>query len=56
MRLEKQKQIEDLLKVYQPSDNYENRNARMLGMAIAMLTDEQADTMVSYLEKWIGEK
>jgi hypothetical protein len=25
-------------------------------MCQAMLTDEQADTMISYLEKWIGEK
>jgi hypothetical protein len=56
MRLEKQKQIEDLLKVYEPNETYAIRSAKMLGMALAILTDEQAETMISYLQKWIEEK
>ena len=56
MNLEKQKQIEELMKVYHPEDKLDFRNARLLGMCQAMLTDEQGDTMISYLEKWIGEK
>lgn len=56
MNLEKQKEIENLISIYHPKENNSMQNARFLGMAIAMLTNEQADTMISYLEKWIEEK
>ena len=56
MNLEKQKEIESLMKVYHPSDDFSTTNARILGMCQAMLTDEQADTMISYIQRWIGEK
>mgnify|MGYP000588436418 CR=1 FL=1 len=56
MNLEKQNQIEELVKLYRPEADSTIQNASFLGMAIAMLTNEQADTMISYLEKWIGEK
>lgn len=56
MTLEKQKQIEELMNVYQPNDSHDLRNARLLGMCQAMLTDEQADIMMSYIQKWIEEK
>ena len=56
MNLEKQNKIEELIKLYRPEANLAIQNASFLGMATAMLTNEQADTMISYLEKWIGEK
>lgn len=52
MNLEKQKEIETLISTYRPN----HKDATFLGMCQAMLTDEQADTMISYLQKWIGEK
>jgi len=56
MNLEKQKQIDYLMKIYHSDENDRTRKARLLGMCQAMLTDEQADTMISYLQKWIEEK
>lgn len=56
MKLQLEKQIKELLKVRYPNERQEILDARFLGMAQAMLTDEQAETMISYLEKWIGEK
>lgn len=56
MNLEKQKTIDELLKIYHSDEDERTRRARLLGMCQAMLTDEQADTMISYLQKWIGEK
>ena len=56
MNLEKQNQIEELIKLYRPEADLTIRNASFLGMATAMLTNEQADTMISYLEKWIEVK
>lgn len=56
MNFEQQKQIEDLMKVLHPNDDLNNTNARLLGMCKAMLTDEQADKMISYIQKWIEEK
>lgn len=55
MKLETQKQIQELLKVRYPNDRDEIISARFLGMCQAMLTDEQAETMVSYIQKWIEE-
>lgn len=55
MKLETQKQIKELLKERYPSEREEIINARFLGMCQAMLTDEQAETMVSYIQKWIEE-
>jgi hypothetical protein len=52
MNLEKQKEIQELVAIYYPN----NTDSALIGMCQAMLTDEQADTMISYLEKWIGEK
>lgn len=52
MKLEKQDIIKELVAIHSP--NYPE--SALIGMALAMLTDEQADTMISYLEKWIGEK
>jgi hypothetical protein len=52
MYLETQKEIEALISIYRP----DTKNETFLGMAIAMLTEEQAETMKTYLEKWIGEK
>lgn len=55
MKLETQKQIQELLKVRYPNERDEILSARFLGMCQAMLTDEQAETMVSYIQKWIEE-
>ena len=52
MNLEKEKQIKELVAIHNP--NYPD--SAFLGMATAMLTNEQADIMISYLQKWIGEK
>jgi hypothetical protein len=52
MKLEKEKQIKELISAYNP----EQQEATFIGMVTAMLTNEQADAMISYLEKWIGEK
>ena len=51
MKLETQNEIETLISIYSPK----TRNETFLGMAIAMLTEEQAATMKTYLEKWISE-
>jgi hypothetical protein len=56
MNLEKEKEIKKLISIQHPNENQELLYARFLGMSISMLTNEQADTMISYLEKWIGEK
>lgn len=56
MNLEKQKEIEDLMKVLHPDDSIHDTNARLLGMCKAMLTDEQLDKMISYIKQWIEEK
>ena len=56
MNLEKQKQISDLLKVCYPNEKQNVLDARFFGMCQAMLTDEQADIMMSYIQKWIEEK
>lgn len=55
MKLQLEKQIKELLKERYPSEREEILNARFLGMAQAMLTDEQAETMISYIQKWIEE-
>lgn len=55
MNLEKQKQIKELLSIYRPTKNQNLQDAYFLGMCQAMLTDEQGDTMISYLELWIAE-
>jgi hypothetical protein len=52
MNLEKQKELQELVATYYPT----HTESAFLGMCQAMLTDEQADTMISYLQKWIGEK
>jgi basic membrane lipoprotein Med (substrate-binding protein (PBP1-ABC) superfamily) len=52
MYLEKEKELKNLISIYRP----DQQDAVLIGMATAMLTNEQADTMISYLEKWIGEK
>ena len=52
MYLETQKQIEALISIYRPNA----KNETYLGMAIAMLTEEQAETMKTYLIKWISEE
>jgi hypothetical protein len=52
MFLEKEKQLKELISVYRP----DQQDSAFIGMATAMLTNEQADTMISYLQKWIGEK
>jgi urease accessory protein UreF len=52
MDLEKSKEIEKLISIYRP----DAQMPTFIGMASAMLTNEQADTMISYLEKWIEEK
>lgn len=52
MDLEKSKQIEKLVAIYRPNA----QDATIIGMSYAMLSNEQADTMISYLEKWIEEK
>jgi hypothetical protein len=52
MYLETQKQIEALIATYRP----DTKNETFLGMAIAMLTEEQAETMKTYLTKWISEE
>lgn len=56
MKLETQKQIQELLKVRYPNERQAILDARFLGMCQAMLTDEQAETMVSYIQKWIEEE
>lgn len=56
MKLELQNEIRDLLTIYKPEENQGFQNARFLGMAQAMLTDEQGEQMVSYLQKWIQEE
>lgn len=56
MNVEKTNQIRNLISVYRPTENSSFQDARFLGMAIAMLTNEQADEMISYLEKWISEE
>jgi hypothetical protein len=56
MNLEKQNQIKDLLKVCYSNEKEIVLDARFFGMCQAMLTDEQADTMISYIQKWIEEK
>ena len=52
MNLEKQKELKEFISIYRP----DQQDATLIGMATAMLTNEQADTMISYLQKWIGEK
>lgn len=52
MYLEKEKELKNLISIYRP----DQQDAVLIGMATAMLTNEQADTMISYLEKWIEEK
>lgn len=56
MNLEKEKEIQKLISIQHPNESQELLYARFLGMAVSMLTDEQADRMISILEKWIGEK
>lgn len=55
MNLEKQNQIKELISIYHPNENLQMQNAYFLGMAQAMLTDEQGDYLISILEKWIAE-
>ena len=52
MNMEKSKEIEALISIYRPNQI----NAVFVGMASAMLTDEQADEMIRILNKWIGEE
>ena len=52
MFLEKEKEIEELISIYRP----DQQNAALLGIALAMLTNDQADEIISMLKKWIGEK
>ena len=56
MRLEQQKKIDELIKIYHADENERTRKARLLGMCQALLTDEQADTLIGYLQKWIQER
>ncbi len=52
-KLELSEKVETLMKQY----NGENHTyARLWGMATAMLTTEQLETMVGYLEKWNAEE
>jgi len=52
-KLELSEKVETLMKQYN-GDDY--THARLWGMASAMLTTEQLETMVRYLEQWITEK
>ncbi len=52
MFLEKEKQLKELIAIYRP----DQQQAVLAGMATAMLTNDQADEMISMLEKWIEEK
>lgn len=55
MNLEIENQIVELMEIYYPNSDYTMRNASLLGMCKAMLTDEQGEKMISYLQKWISE-
>ena len=56
MNLELANKLEELMKERGKGERNSLTYARLWGMASAMLTTEQLETMVGYLEKWNAEE
>jgi hypothetical protein len=54
--LELQKKTKTLMMALHDLKHEGETHSRLLGMAEALLTTEQLETMVRYLEQWITEK